>query len=165
MNRMPEWINEWVNDYGDPVESYWLKENWSIWRRTWHSAVCITQIPRRLAMDPNLHLRGIYGRIHFIISQLRSLLVKQNKSVMRLKWLFQFPAKLLFDLTDLALSQKYEKQPSASSCLSVRLFVRLEQLGSQWTDFNEIWYFSMFRKSVEKIQGLLKFDKNNGYFT
>ena len=32
-------------------------------------------------------------------------------------------------------------------------------------DFHEIWYFSIFRKSVEKIQVLLKSDKNNGHYT
>jgi hypothetical protein len=29
--------------------------------------------------------------------------------------------------------------------------VRMEQLGSHWTDFNEIWYVSIFRKYVKKI--------------
>ena len=29
---------------------------------------------------------------------------------------------------------------------NVCLSVRMEQLGSQWTDFNEIWYSSTFRK-------------------
>jgi hypothetical protein len=29
----------------------------------------------------------------------------------------------------------------------------------------EVLYLSIFRKSVEKIQVLLKSDKNNGYFT
>jgi hypothetical protein len=31
--------------------------------------------------------------------------------------------------------------------------VRTEQLGSHWTDFHEIWYVKLFRKSVAKIQG------------
>jgi hypothetical protein len=43
--------------------------------------------------------------------------------------------------------------------------VRTEQLGSHWMDFHEIWYLSFFRESVEKIQVLLKSDKNNGHFT
>jgi len=30
--------------------------------------------------------------------------------------------------------------------------VHMEQLGSHWTDFHEIWYLSIFRKFVEKIQ-------------
>ena len=43
--------------------------------------------------------------------------------------------------------------------------VRMEQLDSNWTDFHEIWYLSIFRESVEKIQVSLKSDKNIGYFT
>jgi hypothetical protein len=42
--------------------------------------------------------------------------------------------------------------------------VRMEQLGSQWTDFREIWYLSIIRMSLEKIQISLKSDKNNSYF-
>ena len=38
----------------------------------------------------------------------------------------------------------------------VRLSVRMEQLGSHYTDFNEISYLTIFRKSVEKIQVSLK---------
>jgi len=49
-----------------------------------------------------------------------------------------------------------------SVCLSVRPY---EQLGSHWADFNELLFFNIFRKSVEKIQFPLKSDKNNGYFT
>jgi hypothetical protein len=43
------------------------------------------------------------------------------------------------------------------------LSVRLEQLGSHWTDFREILLLSIFR--VEEIQVLLKSDKYKGYFT
>ena len=43
--------------------------------------------------------------------------------------------------------------------------VRMEQLGSQWTDFHEIWNLSIFRNSVDKIEVLPKSDKNNAYFT
>ena len=39
------------------------------------------------------------------------------------------------------------------------------KLGSPFTDFNSILYLSTFRKYVEKIQGRLKSEKNNGYFT
>jgi hypothetical protein len=46
--------------------------------------------------------------------------------------------------------------------LSVRPSVRTEQLGSPWTDFNEVWYLRLFQKSVEKIQVTLQLDKNNG---
>jgi hypothetical protein len=58
-----------------------------------------------------------------------------------------------------ALSQNCEKRLLASSCLSVRPFVRMEQLGSRWMDFHEIWYLSVLRNSVEKIQFSLKPDK------
>ena len=37
--------------------------------------------------------------------------------------------------------------------------------GFHWTDFHEIGYLSIFRKSVEKFQVSLKSDENNGYFT
>jgi hypothetical protein len=49
--------------------------------------------------------------------------------------------------------------------MSVRLSVRMEQLGSHWTDFHETGYLSIFVKSVEKIQVSLKSDKYNGHFT
>jgi hypothetical protein len=41
----------------------------------------------------------------------------------------------------------------------------MEKVGTHWTDFYEIWHWSIFRKSVHKIQDSLKFDKNNVYFT
>jgi len=43
--------------------------------------------------------------------------------------------------------------------MSVRLYVRLSQLGSHWTDFDEISYLSIFRKSVEKVQVFVPVDK------
>ena len=36
--------------------------------------------------------------------------------------------------------------------MSVRLFARMEQIGSHWTDFHGILYLSIFRKFVEIIQ-------------
>jgi len=35
----------------------------------------------------------------------------------------------------------------------------MEQTSSHWTSFHEILYFNIFRKSVEKIQLLLQYDK------
>jgi hypothetical protein len=61
-----------------------------------------------------------------------------------------------------APSHNCGKRLLASSCLSVRM----GQLGSHWTDFREIWYLSIFRKSVENIEDKsLQSDKNNRYFT
>ena len=42
---------------------------------------------------------------------------------------------------------------------------RMEQLTSQWTDFHEIWYLSILRKSVDKIQLSLQSEKYKGHFT
>jgi hypothetical protein len=55
--------------------------------------------------------------------------------------------------------------PSFCLSVSVCLSVRMKQLGSHRTDFHEIWYLNIFRKSVEKFQVSLQSDKNNGYFT
>ena len=58
------------------------------------------------------------------------------------------------------------RKATASFVRSVCPSVRTEQLGSHWANYlNEILYLSIFRKSVEKIQALLKSDKNSGYFT
>jgi hypothetical protein len=40
--------------------------------------------------------------------------------------------------------------------------VCMEHLGSDWTDFNDIWRLSVFRKSFGKIRVSLKSDKNDG---
>ena len=41
----------------------------------------------------------------------------------------------------------------------------MEQLGYHWRDVREIWYLTIFRKTVQKIEVSLKSDKNKGYFT
>jgi hypothetical protein len=38
----------------------------------------------------------------------------------------------------------------------------MQQLGSHWKNFHEIWYFSIFRKSADQIQVSLESDKNGG---
>ena len=50
-----------------------------------------------------------------------------------------------------------------SFIMSVCPSVRMEQLGSQWMDFHEVSYLSIFRKYVEKIQVSLKSDMDKGY--
>jgi hypothetical protein len=52
-----------------------------------------------------------------------------------------------------------------SACSSVCLSVCLYQHGSHWTDFRDIRYSGLERKSAEKLQILLHLDKNIGYFT
>jgi hypothetical protein len=53
----------------------------------------------------------------------------------------------------------------SQACPSVLHSIRMGQLCSHWTDFHEIWYLNIFRKSVETIQFSLKYDTNNGCFT
>jgi hypothetical protein len=48
---------------------------------------------------------------------------------------------------------------------SVRPSVRTVQLGSHRTDFHEIRYLRIFRKSVEETLVSLKYDKNNADLT
>jgi len=54
---------------------------------------------------------------------------------------------------------------SPSVCPSVRQSVRMEQLGSHWTEFHEILHLRICRNSVERTDVLLISDKNNGYLT
>jgi hypothetical protein len=56
------------------------------------------------------------------------------------------------------------QKATISFIMSVRLSFR-GKLGSHSTDSNEILYMRTFRKSVEKIQVLLKSDKNKEHFT
>jgi len=49
--------------------------------------------------------------------------------------------------------------------ISFVLSVRKEQLGSHWTDFHEVSYFSIFLKSAEIFKVSLKSEKNNRYCT
>jgi hypothetical protein len=51
-----------------------------------------------------------------------------------------------------------------SVCLSVRPPARMEQGSCQWTDFHEMWYSNIFRKSVERIKVSLKFDSSYYYY-
>jgi hypothetical protein len=50
------------------------------------------------------------------------------------------------------------RKATVSFVLSVCSSIRMEQLGSHWTDFHEIWFLSIFRKYVGKIQVSLKFN-------
>jgi hypothetical protein len=48
------------------------------------------------------------------------------------------------------------RKATISFVMSVRPSVRMKQLGSHWTDFQEIGYLMIFRKSVDKIQVFIK---------
>jgi hypothetical protein len=49
--------------------------------------------------------------------------------------------------------------------MSVCLPVCTEKLGSYWTDFHEISYLSIFKKSIKEVCVSLKFEKHDKYFT
>ena len=49
--------------------------------------------------------------------------------------------------------------------MAIRLSVRMEQLVSHWTDFDEIWDFRNFRKSLATVQVSLKSVEYKRYFT
>ena len=58
------------------------------------------------------------------------------------------------------------KEHANLTCLYIRLSVHLHEATSfPLNSFYEIWYMSVFRKSVQKIQVSLKSEKNNEYFT
>jgi hypothetical protein len=57
------------------------------------------------------------------------------------------------------------RKATISFVISLCPSVRVEQLGPHWTNFHEILYLRIFRKSVEKIQFSLKSDKTNRCFT
>ena len=63
----------------------------------------------------------------------------------------QSSARLQFTFSS-AFANLRKENISFAMYLSVCLSVRMEQLGSHWTDFHEIWYSRIFRKSVEKIK-------------
>jgi len=49
--------------------------------------------------------------------------------------------------------------------ISVRLSVRMEELGCHWQDCHKIGHLKIKKKSVKKSKVSLKYDKNNGYFS
>jgi hypothetical protein len=53
------------------------------------------------------------------------------------------------------------RKTTISFVMSVRLSVRMKQLGSHWVDFDSIWSLRLFSKFIKKIQISLKSDKNN----
>ena len=49
-----------------------------------------------------------------------------------------------------------KKRLLASSCLSVRTFLCMEELGSHWTDFYEIWYLRIISKIRRESSSFIK---------
>jgi hypothetical protein len=58
--------------------------------------------------------------------------------------------------TRMLIPRNCEKRRLASSCLSVRPSVDMEQLSSYWTDFHEILYLSILRKICPENARVIK---------
>jgi hypothetical protein len=70
--------------------------------------------------------------------------------------------KLIRDRTKLGASKILKKWILGSSWLSVHPSVRIEQLGSYWTNFVNVWYLRTFPKLWRKFINWLKSDKITG---
>jgi hypothetical protein len=84
-----------------------------------------------------------------------------QKKLLNVQCLFWFTLQRLSEAFLGALVKL--RKVTLSLVMSDRLSVRIEQLGSHWTNFQAILYLSIFQKSVEKNQFSLKSDKNNGH--
>jgi len=61
------------------------------------------------------------------------------------------PLQLRIELEFLGTFVKFQ-EAAVSFFMSVRPSARMEQLGYHCTDFDGIWYLSVFRKYIDKIQ-------------
>jgi len=110
--------------------------------------------------------RQVFGtglfRLGFPTKILHSFLVIPNTPARKKKYHFDIFATEITSFLDAFAKLR---KATISFVMPVRLSVRMERLCFHWTDFNEIWYLSIFQKPVVKIQMSLKSDKNKGYFT
>jgi hypothetical protein len=119
-----------------------------------------------------LFQRIVYVHVRVIPTLLSSSLLKchpiiaQVSFLMELTWIKRFlgafvnPRKITVSFV-MSVMFVY----LSAACLTVCLSVRMEKFNCHWTNFHEIWYLNIFRKSVEKIEVLLRYYKNNRYFT
>ena len=85
--------------------------------------------------------------------------------VCRLSWKKLYVEACLQNINKWLLPLVCDTSQLASPCLSICPCIIVEQLGLHCTDLQEIQHSHIFRKSLEKIQVLLKSDKNNIYLT
>ena len=62
------------------------------------------------------------------------------------------PTGRLYSSTPLSGAFPKLRKVTISSVMLIRRSERVEQLRSYWTDVHEIWYLSILRRSLEKIQ-------------
>jgi hypothetical protein len=133
------------------------------------------QVPLCLTSENGV-TSGYPNYIQVLSSGLKSALpVHYNCKIRRYKsnifpyWFFLFwsllvPFYISFFFGAFAKLWKATVSFVVSVCASVRPPARMKQLGSLWTNFHEILYLGLNRKSVDKIQIWLKYDKNSRYF-
>ena len=84
--------------------------------------------------------RFVVGAVHTLATPMATL---SMHSIINAQWRHESKISRIVN---------YEKRLLASSCLQVRLPVRMVQFGSHWTDLHEILYLRIFRNSIQKIQ-------------
>jgi len=131
---------------GPWITTRWL--NWRWWASDWllHSFPGTDRLSKYYAIHtlPPTHTSHFVLTTAFFFASLTSECrgstasarhVTQARSLPATCWLFFWRVR------------KIEK--ATISFKSVRPSLRVEQLGSHWSDFHEIWYLSTFRLSVE----------------
>ena len=104
-------------------------------------------------------------RVHGIVLDFSCLIMFGEPHILRNSALRKMLSSLLLILRRLQknciATINFVMSVRSSACLSFHM----EQLGTHWTDFHEIWYLSIFWKLVWQFQVWLKPGKNKGYFT
>jgi len=98
-----------------------------------------------------------------------AIIININYRFQKFSFIWNMSVKFNWNVKAIGISQSFLvafgklRNKTVSFVPSVRLSVRIEQLGSHWTDFREIWCLFVCRKPIEKIPVWRKSDKNNGH--
>jgi len=153
---------------------------WKTGRERWILNLIFMKKSKRLKMDKwqligivsscgTFYRHSCRGQVqwcYLAITTFESSKPSRNWKIWRM-WLCQCLKLSLIESIFLQFLGVFAKllKATISFVLSIRLSVHVEQLGSMWMDFQEVWFLSIFLKSFEEIQVSVKSDKNNGYFT
>ena len=110
--------------------------------------------------------RGLVQQCYLAVTTFESSAPLWNWKIWR-TWLCQCLKFSMIESRFLQFLGMFAKllKATISFVLSVHLSVHMQQLGSMWTDFHEVWFLSIFLKSFKEIRVSARSDKNNGYFT
>jgi len=134
---------------------------------TWHFVFCCQYMTLCVLLSVYDTLCSAVSIWHFVFCcQYMTLCVLLSVHCV---WMFStvYTTNLISQKPCVVLLGTYAKlwKVTISFVMSVHPSICMVQLGSHWTDFNEIWYLSVLWKSAKKIHVSLKSGKNNGYFT